>query len=60
MSLIMDFLQELINFINDMADGKVEIEDARTWAAALQAKMPEQVTDRLLAELDAKIAALEE
>jgi hypothetical protein len=52
------FLKEAIEFISDLASGDVEIEDARKRAAELQAKMPEQSTDALQAELDARLAEL--
>ena len=59
MSLIMDFVQELIAFIAQLASGSLTIEDARKRAADLMQRKPEQLTDALLDELNAKMAALE-
>ena len=53
------WIKETIELIDDLASGKVTIEDARKRAAILQARRPEQFTDALLGEMDAKIAALE-
>lgn len=54
-----EFIKELLDLIADLASGKVQIEEARKRAADLQARQPEQLTDALLDELDAKIAELD-
>ena len=54
-----EFLKEAIEFISDLAAGTMTIDDARKRATALQAKAPATFTEAGLAELDAKIAALE-
>lgn len=56
---MMDFVLELLDFIDELASGKLKIEDARQRAAALQARQPERFTDALETELNARIAALE-
>ena len=54
-----EFLNELMGFVRDVASGSMDIDEARQRAAELQARQPEQMTDALLAELDAKIAELD-
>jgi len=56
---MMDFVIELLDFIDKVASGELKIEEARKHATALQARQPERFTDALKAELDARIAALE-
>ncbi len=53
------FVAELLEFIADLASGNMMIERARERAAELLARKPEEISDRLLAELRTEIAELE-
>lgn len=50
-------IKEIVDFLGDVADGKVEKDKARKRAGELHAKAAERFTDDLLVELDRKIAA---
>jgi hypothetical protein len=57
--MIMGFVKEVMDLLEELASGKLKIEDARKRAAVLQDQKPEQFTDLLKAELDKRLAELE-